>query len=256
MSVRSAVSPSPSGCNNDSRFCAVLAAGLNTGVHTPKRVRTEETAAVADASLYKWFGVEFVPYSPNQEIYDVYREEFRIPILSIPDYYVVAYASSSGIDFRSIFKFNREAVHIRNYSPTSPSYLSEVWSNAKPLAHSVNVKGDNNNVIVAHLYKAFMPMEKYRKLPDEIDFREDVRRQDGQGQKLYYAMQSFYTEYFVVPRKNEYFILIELYRNGIFVALGATKCRIPESEGSSFDTNVTTNPLEAAELLLQACPWI
>jgi hypothetical protein len=118
------------------------------------------------------------------------------------------------------------------------------------------VKGDNNNVIVAHLYKAFMPMEGYRTLPDNIDFEEHVRRRDRQGQKLYFALQRFYTEYFVVPMNNEYFVMIELYRNGIFVALGATKCRIPHSEGSPFNTNVTTNPLEAAELLLKACPWI
>ena len=70
-------------------------------------------------------------------------------------------------------------------------------------------------------------------------------------------MQRFYEEYFVMPRFGEKFVLIELYRNGVFVAVGASKYKVNANEGTSTQaTGVDTDPFVVAERLIDACPWL
>lgn len=249
----------PTTPTNSTRLDAVLTAGLVTGMHHTKRTRTDETEE-PPSSNYKWLGVEYVPYSITRNRFD---SDIEVPILSIPEFYVVAHVASNGDDYRSIFKsIDREAgvgkYHDYNYSPRSPGMQLEVWTNAKPLGPPVNIQGASNNVLVAHLYTANLPLPRpsfplggrEAATPHLLRLEEDAQREN-------IAMQRFYVEYLVFPGVGEKFVLVELYRNGKFVALGATKFKVnPAQDSSAGTTDVDTDALVAAERLLGACPWL
>ena len=170
------------------RLDAVLAAGLVTGVNPTKRARTEETDE-PPSSNYKWLGVEYIPYSIT---HNSFIADFTVPVLIIPEFYVIAHAASNGDDWRSSFKsIDREAgvgkYRNYNFSPTTPSLLTDVWTNATPLGPPVNVQGTSNNVLVAHLYTANLPLPR-KPFPggggDDAPQNSDFRRVDEDAQAL------------------------------------------------------------------------
>lgn len=238
----------------DARLKAVMEAGFATH---GKRTREEEGGS-KPSDYYKWFGVEFVPFPapPN-----VFTDDFRVPILIIPDFYVIAHVSSNGDNYKSIFKsIDREAGVGKSYegvfSPRTPGWQTDVWTNAQSLASPVNIGGgDSSDVTVALMYTANLPMTR-PPYPHggEDDFNSSMNRREKLAQDDHHKMQQFYEQFFVFPRTGEKFVLIELYRNGIYIAMGACKYKV-QPDGTS-DGNVETDPLVAAEKLMDACPWV
>jgi hypothetical protein len=251
--------------SKDMRLRAVLKAGLETHGYPIKRPRSaDEPEAATQPAFYKWLGVEYVPFAIEGEARgNMFVDDLKVPILSIPEFYVIAHAASNGDQYQSIFKSrDREAGvgvdSLIKYVTSSPGWVTDVWVNATPLAPPINIRGEANNVLVAHLYTANLPLPR-TPIPSDLKdtFDEKFKRIDSEKQDQYVKMQRFYEEYFVMPRVGEKFVLVELYKNGTFVAVGASKYKVNPDEGLSSEiTGVETDPVAAAQKLLDVCPWL
>jgi len=240
-----------------SRLKSVLAVGFDTNALSEKRARTDDVQSSADPSLFKWFGVEYVPYSIRHNKFD---NDITVPILCIPEFYVIAHASSGGDNWKSVFKAEDRVAGIgkynnHTYSPTSPGWDTEVWTDAQPIGPPVNVATKGNDVIVAQLYTAKLPLGRVAGQYGS-GAPGHIQRLDDHFQESYVQMQRFYTDYFVLPKTGERFILAEVYADGKFVALGVTKYRVASDDGSSFSDGLPTDPVAAAHTLLESCPWL
>jgi hypothetical protein len=229
----------------------------NLSLTAGKRARTDESPSEADPSLFKWFGVEYVPYSVE---HNRFNNDVTVPILCIPEFYVIAHASSGGDNWKSVFKAEDRVAGIGKYynnpyTPTSPGWNTEVWTDAQAIGPTVNVPTSGNDVIVAQLYTAKLPLERVvqQYAPGAP---ATILQLEENFQESYVHMQRFYTDYFVLPKTGERFILAEVYSNGHFVALGVTKYRVASEEGSSFSDELPTDPVAAAHTLLETCPWL
>ena len=263
MSVRRAASSGlVSQPSKDTRLRAVLKTGFETRGYSIKRPRQ----AATDPQFYKWLGVEYVPFAKINNEYDrdVFVDDFKVPILSIPEFFVIAHAASNGDQYQSIFKSLDRDVGVgvdslRRYEPTSPGWNSDVWlCDSKPLVPPFNIHGQSNNVLVAHTYTANLPLPRTPyPAGGESVVGTEYKRIESDKQRQYLEMQRFYEEYFVTPLMGEKFILVELYKNGIFAALGVTKFKVNPDEGMSSEiTGVETDPVLAAQKLLDVCPWL
>lgn len=243
-----------------SRLKSVLAAGFATAAPSEKRARTDKAPSSVDPSLFKWFGVEYVPFSIE---HNRFNNDITVPILCIPEFYVIAHASSDGDKWRSVFKAEDRVAGVgmydnNPYTPASPGWDTEVWTDAQPIGPPVNVTTSGNGVIVAQLYTAKLPLARVARKynPEEDIERFDLQRYEEHLQESYTQMQRFYTDYFVLPKTGERFVLAEVYYNGKFVALGVTKYRVASDGGSSFSDELPTDPVAAAHTLLESCPWL
>ena len=227
-----------------------------------KRKRSE----ASDANIPRerdvvWLGVEMVPYHEMRVFRDrnfnisgdVNYTDDRIPLLIVPNYFVIASAESEGIHAHKVYREQRrghQTKTLRDRRPTSPELKHPIWTNVSPFASHNITTAVGSPVVVAVFYTASMPQLRVL-TPETANVSEVWRNNDENAQRTYEEMQGFYHEHFLVATENQRYVLIELYSNGVQVALGVTLYTI--SGDHDADINEAT---EKANKAMNACPWL
>ena len=196
----------------------------------------------------------------NQEMMGKNWTTTPVPILIVPEYFVIASAESRGYDHRKVYKESRkgreaDASQTVRPRPTSPLPGWPIWTDVRAFAtHNIPTQ-TASSVFVAMLYTASMPEPKpTRGGPYPNDSLQALENQ------VYEDIQGFYTDYFLIPQDGERYVLIEIYKDGVQVALGVTIYRTADVEdadveGADDDTD-EKRAAAAAEVALNKCPWL